>query len=127
MFKIQKEFHFSASHQLSGLPPEHPCSRLHGHNYVIIVELASTKLNEVGFVEDYRALDDIKKFIDDTLDHKHLNEYFEFNPTAELMAKRLYQLFKPNHPALTAVRVQETPKTEAIYTPDFDENGKAHY
>lgn len=39
MFRITKEFHFSASHQLTGLPEDHQCARLHGHNYIVEVEL----------------------------------------------------------------------------------------
>ena len=55
MFRITKEFHFSASHQLKGLPAEHQCARLHGHNYVVEVELSAETLNEHGFVRDYPA------------------------------------------------------------------------
>ena len=53
MFRITKEFHFSASHQLCRLPPDHQCARLHGHNYVVVVELAAAELNAFGFVRDY--------------------------------------------------------------------------
>ncbi|HUM68046.1 MAG TPA: 6-carboxytetrahydropterin synthase, partial [Chloroflexota bacterium] len=35
MYTISKQFHFSASHQLNGLPLEHQCARLHGHNYEV--------------------------------------------------------------------------------------------
>ena len=45
MFRIRKEFHFSASHRLEHLPPDHQCARLHGHNYVVVVELAAETLN----------------------------------------------------------------------------------
>ena len=69
MFRISKEFHFSASHQLHGLPEGHQCARLHGHNYIIRVTLASETLNEVGFVQDYGDLKPIGKWIDETLDH----------------------------------------------------------
>lgn len=43
MFRIRKEFHFSASHQLTHLPPDHQCARLHGHNYIVVVELGHGK------------------------------------------------------------------------------------
>jgi 6-pyruvoyltetrahydropterin/6-carboxytetrahydropterin synthase len=115
MYTIAKEFHFSASHQLSGLPDDHPCSRLHGHNYVFRVHLKSDTLNEVGFVVDYRNLDDIKRFIDDALDHKHLNDFLPFNPTAENMAKHFAIEFNKVHPEVYAVEVEETPKTIARY------------
>jgi 6-pyruvoyltetrahydropterin/6-carboxytetrahydropterin synthase len=115
MYTISKEFHFSASHQLVGLPPEHPCSHLHGHNYVVTVELKSETLNEVGFVQDYRELQEIKDLIDQKLDHKHLNDVFPKQTSAECIAKFLYGLFKINYPLLSAVIVSETPKTSARY------------
>lgn len=118
MYKISKQFAFSASHILEGLPADHPCSRLHGHNYVIIVHLKAEKLNEVGFVKDYRELDAVKKYIDDKLDHRHLNDIFPFNPTAENIARYLYDAFKEEIPELYAVEVSETPKTTALYEAD---------
>lgn len=115
MYKISKEFAFSASHILHGLPEEHPCTRLHGHNYLITVHLKSETLNEVGFVKDYRELQSIKEYIDNTLDHRHLNDIFSFNPSAENMAKHLFDLFSMMIPEIYAVEVSETPKTSAIY------------
>jgi 6-pyruvoyltetrahydropterin/6-carboxytetrahydropterin synthase len=121
MFSIAKEFGFSASHQLLNLPAEHQCARLHGHNYTVIVELLSVRLDEVGFVIDYGELDFIKKYIDDNLDHKHLNDVLGFNPTAEKMAKFLYQQFEimfndiGYKDVLSKVSVKETDKTIASY------------
>ena len=121
MYIIRKEFHFSASHQLNGLPKTHPCSRLHGHNYVITVELKSDQLNVVGFVKDYRELDVIKDWIDSTLDHEHLNSVLSFNPTAENMANFFYhtfiELLPQSNSWISAVEVSETPKTMARYEP----------
>jgi len=118
MYKISKEFHFSSSHQLKGLPDDHPCSRLHGHNYVTTFHFQSPELNEVGFIIDYRELDVIKKYIDDKLDHRHLNDLLPFNPTAELIAVYLYEEFKTDYPQLIRVDVKETPKTLASYYED---------
>ena len=115
MYKISKQFSFSASHILEGLNIQHPCSRLHGHNYTVTVHLESEELDQVGFVRDYRELDNVKKYIDDKLDHRHLNDVFDFNPTAEKLAKHFYDLFKVWIPQLKAVEVSETPKTTAIY------------
>lgn len=127
MYTISKEFHFSASHILYGLNDGHPCGRMHGHNYVVIVELQSQSLNKTGFVKDYRELDPIKKFIDEELDHRHLNDVldpykssfplFPGNPSAEIMAKQLYLVFHNMVPEVTAVTVKETPKTAATYRP----------
>ncbi|MEU5041573.1 6-pyruvoyl trahydropterin synthase family protein [Streptomyces griseorubiginosus] len=119
-FRISKEFHFSASHRLEGLAPEHPCGRLHGHNYIVELELAARDegLDAVGFVRDYGDLGDFRKWLDAEVDHRHLNELMEgLNPTAEHMARWLYERWSPNYPELSGVRVSETPKTWAEYRP----------
>lgn len=115
MFTIQKEFHFSASHILENLPTEHPCSRLHGHNYVVIIELQSKELDNQGFVLDYNDLDPIKKYIDTKLDHRHLNDCMQSSPTAENIALFLYRQFKPTFPKISRVGVKETQKTIAWF------------
>jgi 6-pyruvoyltetrahydropterin/6-carboxytetrahydropterin synthase len=118
MYIISKQFNFSASHQLLNLPDEHPCARLHGHNYIVEIELQSERLNQFGFVRDYTDLDALKRFIDDTLDHRHLNEVLGHdNTTAENLAKFIFDWAKPQWQEVTAVRVSETPKTWASYQP----------
>ncbi|MCZ4271824.1 6-carboxytetrahydropterin synthase QueD [Maritalea porphyrae] len=118
MYTITKEFHFSASHQLTDLPSDHQCARLHGHNYVVVVELRSAALNQFGFVRDYQELGELKAYIDDHLDHRHLNEVFESEAvTAEFLAKHLFDWCKQRFAETTAVRVSETPKTWAEYRP----------
>ena len=118
MYTIHKEYHFSASHILHGLPDDHPCSRMHGHNYIAEVELQSAELNEVGFVRDYRELDELKQYIDGKLDHRHLNDVLgENNTSAEQIAKHLYDWASEKWPEVVAVRVRETPKTCAEYRP----------
>jgi 6-pyruvoyltetrahydropterin/6-carboxytetrahydropterin synthase len=115
MYKISKTYSFSASHILEGLPESHPCSRLHGHNYLVTIHLKAKELDNKGFVKDYRELDFIKEYIDNNLDHRHLNEVFSVNPTAENIARELYNTFVERIPQLYAVEVSETPKTTAIY------------
>ncbi len=120
MYTISKEFSFAASHTLEHLPEDHPCSRLHGHNYVVIVEFSSTHLDKVGFVIDYQAMQPIKNYIDYNLDHRHLNDVFSFNPTAELMAECLFFKFRdllttPVRYRLFAVTVKETQETMAKF------------
>ncbi len=117
MFKITKEFSFEASHQLHGLPPDHPCTRLHGHSYRVVMVLEGESLSEVGFVRDYRDLDAVKRFIDERLDHRHLNDVLPCNPTAENLARFLFEKFRPAFCELAAVRVSETAKTWAEYRP----------
>jgi 6-pyruvoyltetrahydropterin/6-carboxytetrahydropterin synthase len=117
MYRITKEFHFSASHQLSHLPDDHQCARLHGHNYVVIVELASTTLNADGFVRDYGELKPLKTYSDDTFDHRHLNDVMLEASTGENMARHFYDWCAARWPETSAVKVSETPKTWAEYRP----------
>ena len=113
---ISKEFHFSASHQLVGLEKNHPCSFLHGHNYVVKIFLKG-EVNKNGFVQDYRELKPIQKWIDENLDHKHLNDVFPFQTSVENMTKHLYNLWKKDFPLLYAIEMSETPKTNCRYEP----------
>ncbi|KZK85599.1 6-carboxy-5,6,7,8-tetrahydropterin synthase [Pseudovibrio sp. Ad46] len=118
MYKITKEFHFSASHQLCEMPEGHPCARLHGHNYIVVIELASKDLDEHGFVVDFTELKPLKRFIDDELDHRHLNEVFGHDQvTSEYLARTIYEFCKGHWVETCAVRVSETPKTWAEYRP----------
>lgn len=118
MYRITKEYHFSASHQLLQLPASHPCARMHGHNYIVEVELQTQNLNEHGFVRDYNELDALKKYIDEEFDHRHLNDVLgDDNVTAELIAHHFYEWSKSRWPEVTAIRVKESPKTMAEYKP----------
>lgn len=118
MYRISKQFNFSASHQLLNLPDDHPCARMHGHNYVVEIELQAKTLNQYGFVRDYNDLDALKQFIDETLDHRHLNDVLKHNDTtAEKLAKFIYDWAKVQWSEVTEVRVSETPKTWACYRP----------
>jgi 6-pyruvoyltetrahydropterin/6-carboxytetrahydropterin synthase len=90
---------------------------MHGHNYIITVHLQSEELDEYGFVKDYKALRFVKQYIDEKLDHRHLNDVIPGHPTSENIAKFIYDRFKPELPELYAVEVSETPKTSCIYEP----------
>jgi len=114
-YQISKIFNFSASHILNGLHENHPCSRLHGHNYTVRFWFGSNELDKNGFVIDYKELDEIKNFINKSLDHRHLNDVFDFNPTSENIAKFLFDIFKQKYPQLIRVEVSETPFTNAFY------------
>lgn len=115
MYTISKQFSFSASHQLGGLAPDHPCARLHGHNYVVEVVLSAPDLNAAGFVVDYNDLRPLGQMLDEQLDHRHLNDILPFQPSAENLARYLYGWAKERWPQVACVRVSETPKTWAEY------------
>lgn len=117
MYRISKEFHFSASHRLDHLPADHQCARLHGHNYVVVVELASAELDADGFVRDYHELKALKDHLDAEFDHRHLNDVLEGPPTAERLARHLFDWARSRWPDVSAVKISETPRTWAEYRP----------
>jgi 6-pyruvoyltetrahydropterin/6-carboxytetrahydropterin synthase len=117
MYKICKKFSFSASHLLDELDKDHPCACIHGHNYTIGFHLKSETLDAYGFVKDYKSLQFVKQYIDNELDHKHLNNVMPKHPTSENLAEFLYNRFKPEIPELYAIEVSETPQTFCIYEP----------
>jgi 6-pyruvoyltetrahydropterin/6-carboxytetrahydropterin synthase len=117
MYRISKQFHFSASHQLNGLAPGHKCARLHGHNFIVEVTLQRTDLDGRGFVLDYGDLKPLQVYIEERFDHRHLNDLIE-QPTAERIAQYLYEMAKTLWPNMDSIvmRVSETPNTWAEYT-----------
>lgn len=117
MYLISKEFHFSASHQHTRLPKTHKCNQLHGHNYIVVIELVSSDLDEHGFVRDYGDLNKLRIHIDNEFDHRHLNDILGERTTAENLARYFYNWCKQQWPETHKVRVSETPKTWAEYKP----------
>lgn len=117
MYAIQKDYAFSASHQLTGLPADHQCARLHGHNYIVRLHLESNKVDAVGFVTDFGDLAPIKAWLDKEFDHRHLNDVLPFNATSENFARYIYENWCADFPHLAAVSVSETPTSWATYRP----------
>lgn len=117
MYKISKNFSFSASHVLDRLDKNHPCARMHGHNYTVRFHLKSETLDAYGFVKDYKSLQVVEQYINHTLDHRHLNDVIPDHPTSENIARFLYERFKQEIPELYAVEVCETPQTSCVYEP----------
>jgi 6-pyruvoyltetrahydropterin/6-carboxytetrahydropterin synthase len=99
------------------LPDDHPCSRLHGHNYSVEVILASETLDETGFVVDYNALSAFRAILDDELDHRNLNDVLPCPTTAEHLARYLFDRARALWTEVVAIRVSETPRTWAEYRP----------
>ncbi|MBQ0050185.1 MAG: 6-carboxytetrahydropterin synthase [Bacteroidales bacterium] len=107
MYYIQKRMEVAGCHRLQ-LPYPSKCSQLHGHNWIITVFCKAQQLNESGMVVDFTA---IKERIQQMLDHKNLNEVFDFNPTAENIAKWVCD----QTPHCYRVEVQESIGNIAIY------------
>lgn len=125
---ISKRFTFSASHQLAHLPATHKCSRLHGHNYSVEVELRAQELDQDGFVIDYAALEPFRQWVHQALDHRDLNQVLQ-DPratTAEALASMLYMAARAHLPREARERgvkvsrctVKETDATSATYAED---------
>ena len=83
MYRVKKRIEVSGAHRLN-LDYESKCSNLHGHNWIIEIYMQSKCLDKNGMVMDFTH---IKRQISDKLDHQNLNEAFNFNPTAENIAK----------------------------------------
>ncbi len=121
-FTIAKRFSFSASHALTAVPEGHKCRRTHGHNYEVEIVCAADELDHRSMVVDYFDLDPVKRFIDATVDHRHLNDVMPGEPTAERLASWLFESLQGDLPEgvakrIIAVRVYETPTTWAEYRP----------
>ena len=108
--RIAKQYHFSASHQLTQFGENHPCARLHGHNYVVEAEVRGEVSPVSGVIVDFYFIDKSVKPIIDSLDHRHLNDFIEI-PTAENLAQ--YIMDQVPTKFLFSVKVWETPKAWA--------------
>lgn len=83
---------FAAAHRLHGYAGD--CSKLHGHNWKIEVEVIGTELNEIGMVIDFKEIKKQAKIVIQELDHTYLNDHPHFqqrNPTAENIAEFLFE------------------------------------
>lgn len=107
MFYVSKRMEIAGAHRLD-LPYESKCTNLHGHNWIVTVYCKSTELNDNGMVIDFKH---IKRLISDALDHKCLNDIFDFNPTAENIAKWICDQIDTCY----KVEVQESGGNVAIY------------
>lgn len=83
MYYLEQRLEIAASHQLS-LDYGSQCESLHGHNWLIIVHLRSESLDANGMVMDFL---EIRRRIQDRLDHRNLNDVLPCNPTAENLAR----------------------------------------
>lgn len=83
---------FAAAHSLRGYPGD--CSRLHGHNWKVEVEVEATALDDLGMGVDFKAIKQAARGLAAELDHRNLNDITPFdrvNPTAENIAAWFYR------------------------------------
>ena len=114
---------FAAAHTLRNYPGA--CSRMHGHNWKVELEVTATKLDNIGIAIDFKKMKQTTNEVCDRLDHHYLNEIAPFdiiNPTAENIAAYLYgeigRLINTGQIKVRAVTVWETERACVRYTED---------
>ena len=111
-----KDFNFEAAHRLSNVPEGHKCARLHGHSFMVRIEVTGEVDPYTGWVMDFSDIKAAFKPILDSLDHYYLNDIEGLdNPTSEVLAHWIWQRLKPSLPLLSAIRVKETCTAGCIY------------
>nr|CBX79592.1 K01737 6-pyruvoyl tetrahydrobiopterin synthase [Erwinia amylovora ATCC BAA-2158] len=111
-----KEFQFEAAHHLPHVPAGHKCGRLHGHSFMVRLEITGEVDAHTGWVMDFSEIKSAFKPVYDRLDHYYLNDIPGLeNPTSEVLAEWIWQQMKPALPLLSAVMVKETCTAGCVY------------
>jgi 6-pyruvoyltetrahydropterin/6-carboxytetrahydropterin synthase len=107
---VFRKSHFNSAHRLNNpaLSAEEnerifgKCNRpnYHGHNYELIVKVTGEIDPISGYVIDMKVLADlVKEHVEEKFDHRNLNldtvEFKDLNPTAENIAKVIYEILRP--------------------------------
>jgi 6-pyruvoyltetrahydropterin/6-carboxytetrahydropterin synthase len=114
--ELSKAFTFEAAHLLPTFPEGHKCRRLHGHSFRVEIHIEGEVDERRGYLVDYGDMQAACEPIRASLDHHYLNEIDGLaNPTAENLARWIWDRLKPRLPLLAAVRVHETCATGCEY------------
>ncbi len=114
--EIWKEFTFDAAHVLPNVPEGHKCRRLHGHTYRVRICVSGEPDDRVGWVMDFGDIKAAFEPILDRLDHYYLNDIEGLeNPTAEVLARWIWQRLEPRLPMLSRIEIHETCTTGCSY------------
>jgi 6-pyruvoyltetrahydropterin/6-carboxytetrahydropterin synthase len=133
MFRVTREIDFCYGHRL--LNYDGKCRFLHGHNGRAVIAIESQALDHRGMVLDFS---DIKRvvsnWIDENLDHRmilHRDDpavealaklgepvfLVDTNPTAENIAKLIFDYAHGQGFPIVECRLWETPRCFATYAP----------
>jgi len=133
MYSVALTIEFCYGHRL--LNYQGKCSRLHGHNGRVEIEIRSAALNHQSMVADFTDIDaSVRSWIDEHIDHrlilhrddplvavlkKHDEPVFvmDSDPTAESIARLICDVAKQRGLEVYRVRLWETPAGVASYTP----------
>lgn len=131
MYRVTKEIWFCYGHRL--LNYNGKCAHLHGHNGKAVITVETPALDGLGMVIDFtRVKAVVGRWIDEQLDHKmllhrddplipelrRLGEQFvavDFNPTAENLARLIYDHAADAGLPVTEVTLWETENSFATY------------
>jgi 6-pyruvoyltetrahydropterin/6-carboxytetrahydropterin synthase len=131
MFRVTREIDFCYGHRL--LNYDGKCRHLHGHNGRAVIVLEATDLDARGMVLDFSDIKQVvSQWIDETLDHrmilcrddpavpvlKKLGEplyLIDTNPTAENIAKLIFQFTAQRGFPVVETHLWETPRCYATY------------
>lgn len=132
MYSVTKTISFCYGHRL--LNYQGKCKHLHGHNGRVEILLSAKKLDKRGMVVDFGDVKQIVKgFVDDNLDHKmilcgkdpmapvlksHREPYYlmKENPTAENIARHIFDFARSKRLPVIRVRLWETDTSFAEYS-----------
>jgi len=134
MYQVTREISFCYGHRL--LNYDGKCKNLHGHNGLAVITIQADKLDSLGMVMDFSDIKKVvSKWIDDTLDHRMLLhkddpvvqflleqkepiKLVDANPTAEYIAKMIFDFVKSQKFPVIEVKLWETPSCYATYKED---------
>lgn len=133
MYQVTKSISFCYGHRLLNYAGK--CRHLHGHNARAVIKLESESLDALGMVVDFTDIKEaVLPWLDDELDHNLLlhrddplipmlekaGERFYVmadNPTAENIAKIIYDFVEKKGYPVTEVMLWETDTSYATYRP----------
>jgi len=104
---------FQAAHFLKEYKGK--CEKIHGHTFQIEVAIEVRELDRTGLGIDFTLIK--QKLAEILPDHTLLNEVYEFNPSAENLARRFFQEMKKSFP-VKEVTVWESEDASAAYSED---------
>ncbi len=109
---IWRRYRFEAAHQLPNVAAGHPCGRMHGHGFEVILHanqnLKHDSINDDMGI-DFSIIDEYWQVLHEQLDYTCLNDIEGLeNPTSEVLAHWIWQQLKPEFSQLSWVTVYET-------------------
>ena len=112
---------FASAHTLAGYPGA--CSRMHGHNWKVEVEVIAETLDQTGMALDFKRIKQAANEVGNRLDHQYLNDippFNQLNPTAENISAWFFQELSRNlnteHAKVHSVTLWETDRACVKYS-----------